>query len=217
MCCVVRSRNSAVWQTSNKVLDTDGFCVCDDAQSFLQRAVKGNAGAVQHIEQEKYPDVIQTTPFIRTPSSGRFSFLKQHTCQPKEHTTFHSGNLVFARSPIPASTIHLLPNASKVRLDESLCDVFEVTAPLRCALCDDSSCTLKTLFCSFFRNFDTALSQIRIVANRLVCRRPSQQQLPRRESSISMWVIVSSSAFIKDFLNCATVKSSSSHTVLLTV
>ena len=33
------------------------------------------------------------------------------------------------------STIHLLPNASKVGLDECLCDVFEVTAPLRCTLC----------------------------------------------------------------------------------
>ena len=33
------------------------------------------------------------------------------------------------------STIHLLPNASKVGLGESLCDVFEVTAPPRCTPC----------------------------------------------------------------------------------
>ena len=33
------------------------------------------------------------------------------------------------------STIHLLPNVSKAGLDESLCDVFEVTAPPRCTPC----------------------------------------------------------------------------------
>ena len=51
--CVVRSRNG-LWQTSDKVLETDGFCVGDAAQSFLGLG-KGNADAVQHIKQEKYP------------------------------------------------------------------------------------------------------------------------------------------------------------------
>ena len=43
------------------------------------------------------PDnTVHTNAFI-----GRFSFLKQHSCWPKEHTTFHSRTLVFVRSPIP--------------------------------------------------------------------------------------------------------------------
>ena len=33
MCRKIRKR--AVWQTSNKVSETDGFYVCDSAQSFL--------------------------------------------------------------------------------------------------------------------------------------------------------------------------------------
>ena len=34
--CLCREiKKRAVWQTSNKVLETDGFCVCDTAHSFL--------------------------------------------------------------------------------------------------------------------------------------------------------------------------------------
>ena len=46
----------------------------------------------------------------------------------------------------------------------------------------------------------------------LVFQHLSQQQVLRRESSVSMWVIVSCGAFIKDFLNCDTVRNSSNHT-----
>ena len=80
------------------------------------------------------PSVIQTTPFMRTPSADRISFLNQYTCRSKKNSTFHSRALVFARSP-NTSTIHLLPNASKVGLDEFLCDVFDVTAPPQCTPC----------------------------------------------------------------------------------
>ena len=67
----------------------------------------------------------------------------------------------------------------------------------------DSSSSMYALYYS---------SLIGVCANGLVCLCLSQQQLPRREFSIPMWVIVSSSAFIKDFWNCVTVKRSWSHT-----
>ena len=80
------------------------------------------------------PSCVPDNTFHTNAFSGRFSFLKQHTCRLQKNTTFHSRTLVFARPPIPAP-IHPLPDASKVGLDESLCDVFEVTAPDRCTPC----------------------------------------------------------------------------------
>ena len=73
-------------------------------------------------------------PFHTNAFSGRFSFLNQHTCRPKKDTTFHSRTLCVCQIS-NTSTIHLLPNVSKVGLDESLCDVFEVTAPPPCTPC----------------------------------------------------------------------------------
>ena len=66
--------------------------------------------------------------------SGRFSFLgvAHVPAQGKHHLLFSSPCVCQISN---TSSIHLLPNASKVGLDEFLCDVFEVTAPLRCTLC----------------------------------------------------------------------------------
>ena len=69
--CVVRSRNCAVRQTSDKVLESDGFCVIRCCTIFSPTR-KGNAGAAQHIEQEKYPQRSRQHPSIRTPSDGLF-------------------------------------------------------------------------------------------------------------------------------------------------
>ena len=112
--------------------------------------------------------------------SCRFSFLKQHTCRSQEKRHHSSRTLVFARPPIPAP-FTCCPDDTKVGLGESLCDVFEVTAPLRCTLCtslpshgdDVSQLRPPVRHC-------TALSQIRIFASCLVCLCISQQQLPRR-------------------------------------
>ena len=116
--CLCRGiKKCAVWQTSDKVLETDGLCVCDAAQSFLQLG-------------KCHPD----NTFHTNAFTGRFSFLKQHTCRPKKNTTLHFRTLVFARPPVPAPFTCCLI-VSKVGLDESLCDVFEVTAPPRCTPC----------------------------------------------------------------------------------
>ena len=80
------------------------------------------------------PSVIQTTPFIRTPLQRSFLVLAAtHVlAQEKHHLSFPNP---CGCQTSNTSTFHLLPNASKVGLDESLCDVFEVTASLRCTLC----------------------------------------------------------------------------------
>ena len=65
--------------------------------------------------------------------SGRFSFLNQYTCWSKKNH-FSSRNLCVCKIS-NTNTIHLLPNASKVGLDEVLCDVFEVTVPSSCTPC----------------------------------------------------------------------------------
>ena len=79
------------------------------------------------------PSVIQTTPFHTNAFCGRFAFLKQHTWAQEKHHLSFSNPCVCQTSN--SNTIRLLPNASKVGLDDSLCDVFEVTAPLRCTPC----------------------------------------------------------------------------------
>ena len=77
-----------------------------------------------------------------------------------------------------------------------------MTAPPRCTLC------------SFVHNFNSARSKIRMFTNRLVRRcvcvcfaaATATERIP-----ISVQVIVSSRAFIEDFLNCDTVRSSLSY------
>ena len=95
--------------------------------------------------------------------SGRFSFLKQHTCQPKKNTTFYSRTLVFARPPVPAPftgcptppTSGLMNLFAPFPKWQFLFDVRLVRLFLH----------KKTLFRGFVHNFDTALSQIRIFEN----------------------------------------------------
>ena len=94
--CVCRdSKERAVWQTSDKVLETDGFCVCDSDSERERKCCTAH-------RTREVPSVIQTTPFIQTPSAVVSCSLKQHTCRPKKNTNFHSRTLVFARPPIPA-------------------------------------------------------------------------------------------------------------------
>ena len=97
--CLCREiKQCAVWQTSDKFLETDGFCVRDTAQSFL--LAKGTQ--VLYSTSNKRGTLCDPdNTFHTNASSGRFSFLNQHTCQSKKNTTFHSRTLVFARSPIP--------------------------------------------------------------------------------------------------------------------
>ena len=95
--------------------------------------------------------VTQRTPFIRTLSA----VVSRSSSNARAHGTHH---LSFSNSCVcqnsSTSTIQLHPNAFKVGLDEFLCDVFEVTAPLRCTVCT----TLPSL----------GDAQIRIFTNRLV-------------------------------------------------
>ena len=117
-------KNCAVWQTSDKVLETDGFCVRNAAQSFLLHNTPNKRSTLCD------PD----NTFHTNAFNGRFSFLNQYTCQSKKNTTFHSRTLGHARFPIPAP-FTCCPNVSKVGLDEFLCDVFEVTVLPQCTPC----------------------------------------------------------------------------------
>ena len=51
LCREVKER--AAWQTSDKLVEAHGFCVCDTAQFYRTR--KGNASPAQQTEQEKCP------------------------------------------------------------------------------------------------------------------------------------------------------------------
>ena len=123
---VVRSRNVLC------DLETDGFCVCDTAQSFLGL---GNGTQVLYSTSNKRSALCDPDNAFHTDAfSGRFSFLglAHLPAQGKHHLSFSSPCVCQISN---TSTTHLLPNASKVGLDEFLFDVFEVTAPLRCTLC----------------------------------------------------------------------------------
>ena len=131
--CLCREiKKCAVWQTSDKVLETDGFCVRDAAQSFLGL---GKRTQVLHSTPNKKSTLCDPDNTFHTNAfSGRFSFLNQYTCryQEKHHLSFSNPCVCQISN---TNTIHLLPNVSKVGLDESLCDVFEMTAPPRCTPC----------------------------------------------------------------------------------
>ena len=89
-----------VLASASGVLETDGFCVCDAAQSFLGL---GKGTQVLYSTSNKRSTLCDPdNTFHANAFSGRFSFLKEHTCWPKKNTTFHSRTLVFARPPIPA-------------------------------------------------------------------------------------------------------------------
>ena len=99
--CLCREiKKCAMWQRSDKVLETDGFCVRDAAQSFLGL---GKGTQVLYSTSNKRGTLCDPDNTFHTNAfSGRFSFLNQHTCRSKKNTTFHSRTHVFARSPIPA-------------------------------------------------------------------------------------------------------------------
>ena len=103
----------------------------------------------------------QDNTFHTKAFSGRFSFLKQHTRRPKEHTTFHSRTLAFARSPIQFTCCPVPPKSGLMSFFATFSKLqflFDVRF-VRLFLHTD------TLFCSFVHNFDTALSQIKIFTN----------------------------------------------------
>ena len=118
--------------SASGVLETDGFGVCDAAQSFLGL---GKGTQVLYTTSNGRSTLCDPdNTFHANAFSGRFSFLKEHTCWPKKkhHLSFSNPCVCQTSNTSP---IHLLPNSSEVGLDESLCDVFAVTAPLRCAPC----------------------------------------------------------------------------------
>ena len=123
--CLCREiKKCAVRQTSDKILETDGFCVCDAAQSSPGL---GNGTQVLYSTSNKRSTLCGPDNTFHTNAfSGRFS------AQEKHHLSFSNPCVCEISN---TSTIHLLPNASEVGLDESICDVFEVTVPPRCTLC----------------------------------------------------------------------------------
>ena len=147
-----------MWQSSDKVLEPDGFCVCDTAQSFLGL---GKGTQVLYSAPNKRSSLCDPDNTFHTNAfSGRFSFLKQHTCPPREKHHLPFSNACVCQT-YNTSTIHLLPDAPKVGHDESLCAFSE------CQLLFDVRLVrlflhTETLFYSFVHNFDTALSQIKI-------------------------------------------------------
>ena len=121
-----------MWQTSDNVLESDGFCVRDAAQSFLGL---GKGTQVLYSTSNKRGTLCDPDNTFHTNAfSGSFLVLEStHVpVQEKHHLSFSNPCACQISS---TSTIHLLPNVSKVGLDESLCDVFEVTAPPRCTPC----------------------------------------------------------------------------------
>ena len=170
--CLYRDiKKCAVWQTSDRVLETDGFCVRDAAQFFLGL---GKRTQVLHNTSNKRSTLCDPDNTFHTNAfSSCFSFLNRYTCRSKKNTTFHSRTLVFARSPIPtpftccpmsprSGLMNLFVTFSKwqLLLDVRFLRLFHHT---------------ETLFRSFVHQFDTALSQIRIFASCLVRRCLSQQ------------------------------------------
>ena len=151
ICLCRESKKCAVWQTSDKVLETSVSAMLHNLFSDSERERKC---CTAHRTRE-VPSVIRTTPFIRNTRDG-----------PNKTPLF--SNLCVCQIS-NTNTIHLLPNVSKVGLDELLCDVFDVTVPPRCTPCatlpshGDAVSQLRP-------PFDTAQSQIRIFANCLVCR-----------------------------------------------
>ena len=115
--CLCREiKKCAVWQTSDKGLETDGFCVRDAAQSFLGLGRERRC-CTAHRTREVH-SVIQTTPFIRTRSFLVLESIRVPV-QEKHHLSFSNPCVCQISN---TNTIHL-------------CDVFEVTAPPRCTPC----------------------------------------------------------------------------------
>ena len=119
--CLCREiKKCAVWQTSDKVLEIDGFCVCDAAQSFLGL---GKGTQVLYSTSNNCSTLCDPDNTFHTNAfSGRFSFLEAtHVpAQEKHHLSFSNPCVCQISNTI---TIHLLPNVSKVGLDVSCLSV----------------------------------------------------------------------------------------------
>ena len=103
-----------MWQAPDKVLETDGFCVCNTAQLFLGL---GMGTQVLYSTSNKRSNLCNPDNTFHTNAfSGRFSFLKQHVQAQETHHLSFSNPCVCQLSNTSAT--HLLPNASKVGLDE---------------------------------------------------------------------------------------------------
>ena len=122
--CLCREiKKCAVWQKSDKVLETDGFRVCDAAQSFLDFG-KGR--------QVLYSTSNKRSTFLSYERLQRSFLVLEATLVPaqeKHHLSFWSPCVCQTSS---TSTIHLLPNDSKVQRfrSDSLSSMY--------ALCDSS-------------------------------------------------------------------------------
>ena len=193
-----------MWQTSNKVLVTDGFCVCDTAQSFHGL---GKGTQVLCSTSNKRRTLRQHLSYERL---QRSFLVLEATHVPSQRTHHPSFSNTCVCQISNASTIHLLPSAPQVGLGEFPCDVFEVTAPLRCTLC--------TTLPSHGEAVLQLRPQLRHCTGldqhfrKLPCLSVSCPAATATETSISMYVILSRSAVMKGFLICDTVRTSSSHT-----
>ena len=121
--CLCREiKERAVWQTSDKALEAHGFWVCDR-----------NGPQVSHSTPNKGCSDPNDT-FHPNAFTGRFSFseVTHRLDQGTRHLSFW--NRCFCQV-FNTSTIHLPSNASKVGVDDFVCDVNEVTAHLRCTPC----------------------------------------------------------------------------------
>ena len=98
--CLCREiRKRAVWQTSEKVLETCAFCVCDSAPSFLGL---GNGRQVLYSASNKRSAFCDSNDTFSYERLQRSFLVLEVIHGPKEHTTLHSRTLVFARTPVPA-------------------------------------------------------------------------------------------------------------------
>ena len=124
--------------TSNLVFPSiiRSICLCREIKkcAVWQCGKRENAGAVQHIEQEKYS--LSSRQHLSYERLQRSFLVLEPIYVPvqEKHQLSFSNPCVCQISS--TNTIHLLPNVSKVGLDdESLCDVFEMTAPPRYTPC----------------------------------------------------------------------------------
>ena len=90
ICLCGEIKKRAVWQTSNKVLETDGFCVRNAAQSFLRL---GKRTQMLYSTPNKRSTLCDPDNTFHTNAfSGRFSFLNQYTCRSKKNTIYYFSN-----------------------------------------------------------------------------------------------------------------------------
>ena len=140
--CLCREiKKCAVWQTSDNVLETDRFCVRNAAQSFLRL---GKRTQVLYSTSNKRSTRCDPDNTFHTKRSFLVLAATHVPAQEKHHASFSNPCDCQISS---TNNIHLLPNVSKVALDEFLCDVFVLNARL-----DDSSLTRRRCFAASSTN-----------------------------------------------------------------